>query len=100
MIHQVLHDGIAGGQADHRQMIVIRRFGLVGRSARHALFILIAVQVHRQQKLALAVLATDPPCALFSADQHRQYQGGENRNDGNYDQQFYQSERGRGSGIG
>src|SRR5882762_7009756 len=57
--HGVLHNGVAGGVADHWQVIIIGFLGCVGRATGDELPVVIAIHVNREAELAHAVFATD-----------------------------------------
>jgi hypothetical protein len=83
---------IAGGCADHRQMIVIGRQDGIGRAGKHAVRIVSAIHVCRQRELANAALAGRAAGALFGPGQGRQQKRRKNGNNGDDDKQFDQGE--------
>ena len=85
---KILDEIIAGDGADDWQMVVVFCFRLVGRTARNELLMLVSIQVNRENELALAVLAIDPPRPFFGSDQRRQKQRGKDRDNSNHYQKF------------
>jgi hypothetical protein len=63
LVSGVTHDGIARGGAEDRQMIVQRAD--VRSAARELLFVVVAIEMHRETELAHATLAAGPARAFF-----------------------------------
>jgi hypothetical protein len=83
LVGEILNEGIAGGRAQYREVIVVRGQRRVGRAAWHPLLVLIAIEVDRQQKLAFAAFATRAAGTLFAtAERGQQHcrKDGDNRN--------------------
>jgi hypothetical protein len=80
-------------------MIVVRGHRRIWRTAWQPLLVVIAIQVHRQQKLVLAALTAHAAGALLATDERGQQQCRKDGNNRNHHQKFRESKGGTGAAL-